>query len=72
LRLRQPEGTQPFDQVLDEGVPGPQHLEKDLLFEALEGLALLDGLAKVAHARKYHPDTCYHRPLDQICDNKYG
>jgi hypothetical protein len=38
-----------LDQIVHQRVPGPEHLEEDLLLEALKRLALLDGLAEASH-----------------------
>ena len=49
LRLRQTIRLEEVDEILHQRMSGAQHLQEDLLLEALERLPLLDGLPEVAH-----------------------
>ncbi len=75
LRLRQAIRLEEVDEILHQRVPGAQHLQEDLLLEALERLPLLDGLPEVAHvgcARRLRTGACCNRGQSgsDVCDNK--
>jgi hypothetical protein len=55
---------------LHQGVPGPEHLEEDLLLEALERLALFDDLPESAHGTGIDVRIRDNNRLDEICDNR--